>query len=114
MLTLVVTVLFGLGFALFATQNTGPVAVFIGPYTIADIPVYLVILASIIFTLLVCGFLYLLKSLSSSLTISEKEDELKKTKDELAEANKLTHKLELENTKLKTELGEDDKDENSI
>lgn len=113
MLTLIVTVLFGLGFALFATQNTGPVDVYIGPYAIADVPSYLVILASIVFALLVCGFLYLLKSLSSSLTISEKDEELKKTKEELAEVTKTAHKLELENTKLKAEAGEAE-DENAI
>lgn len=113
MLTLVVTVFFGLGFALFATQNTGPVDVFIGPYTIPNVPIYLVILASIVIALLVCGFLYLLKSLSSSLTIREKEEELKKTKSEMAEVTKTAHKLELENTKLKAESGEA-KDENAI
>ncbi|OGM15685.1 hypothetical protein A2V56_02095 [Candidatus Woesebacteria bacterium RBG_19FT_COMBO_42_9] len=113
MLTLVVTVLFGLGFALFATQNTGHTAINVGPYALAEVPVYLVILASVILTLLVTGFIYLLKSLSTSMTISEKEDELKKTKDELAEITKQAHKLELENTKLKAEAGEEE-DENAI
>jgi uncharacterized integral membrane protein len=113
MITLVVTVLLGLAFALFATQNTGPVDIHIGPYNITDAPVYLVILASIVFALLVCGLIYFIKSLSSSLTISEKDEELKKTKEELTETTKLAHKLELENTKLKAESGEED-DENAI
>jgi uncharacterized integral membrane protein len=114
MLTLVITVLLGLGFALFATQNTDPVSVYVGSLAISNIPLYQVILAAIVFTLLISGFIYLLRSLSSSLTISEKDSELTKVKEELGEVTKQAHKLELENTKLKTRLGEEEEDEDSI
>ena len=114
MLTLVITVILGLGFALFATQNTGPVSIYVGDNTLSNIPLYLVILLSIVFTLLLSGFIYLLRSLSSSLTISEKEEDIKKKKEELAEVTKQAHKLELENTKLKAELGKEDEDEDAI
>ena len=114
MLTLVITVILGLGFALFATQNTNPVSIYIGSNSISDIPLYLVILLSILLPLLVSGFIYLLRSLSSSLTLSEKEEDIKKTKQELAEVTKQAHKLELENTKLKAELGREDEDEDAI
>jgi uncharacterized integral membrane protein len=114
MLTLVITVLLGLGFALFATQNTTPVSIYVGSNTFADIPLYLVILLSILLPLLISGFIYLLRSLSSSLTLSEKEEDIKKTKQELAEITKQAHKLEIENTKLRAELGKGDEDEDAI
>jgi len=114
MLALVITVILGLGFALFATQNTAPVSIYVGGNTLSNVPIYLVILLSIVLTLLICGFIYLLRSLSSSLTISEKDEDIKKTRGELAEVTKQAHKLELENTKLKAELGRQDEDEDAI
>jgi len=113
MIILILTVVLGIAFAFFATQNTGHVSVYIGSFNLSNIPLYQVILGSIITALIVAGFIYFLKSLSSSLTINEKDDELKKTKDELAEITKEAHKLEIENTKLKSEAGEEE-DENAI
>ncbi len=114
MLIVIITVVFGVAFAIFATQNTGLVSVQFGPYSLTNIPIYALVLATAATTLFVAGFLYVVKSLSSSLTISEKEDEIKKTKEEEAELTKEVHKLELENTKLKAELGEEDVDEDSL
>ena len=114
MLTLIATVILALVFALFATQNTGSVTIYFGSNSISNVPLYLVILLSIILTLLVSGFIYFLRSLSSSLTLNEKEEDIKKTKGELAEVTRQAHKLELENTKLKAELGRQDEDEDAI
>ena len=107
MLTLIITVSLGLGFALFATQNTGGVTLNFGSYYIDNIPIYLIVLGSLLIGVLASFFAYLGIHLSSKLTISEQKDELKKLKEEESEAVKRAHKLEVENAKLKTELGKE-------
>lgn len=106
MLTLIGTVLLALGFALFATQNTGNVSLNFGQYILPAVPVYLVVLIPLLVGLLAAFFIHLGKDLSSSLTISEGKDKISSLKKDLAEVTKKAHKLELENTKLKTEAGE--------
>ena len=113
MLTLIVTGILGLGFALFAVQNTEPVSLNFGSYTFAGIPVYLLILIPLLVGVLLSWFINLAKGLSQSLTINEQKDKLKESKKEVAELTKMVHKLELENTKLKTEQGKEE-DENAI
>lgn len=100
-------------FSYFATQNSTPVTVMFGPYIFPNLPLYFVILISIIATLLISGFLYILKSLSSSFKIHKKDDDLKNARNEVAELTKEIHKLELENTRLKSDIGAPE-DENSI
>ncbi len=114
MSALILIVVFGIIFGYFATQNAGPITLYFGSYTLAQVPLYLVILGSLALGSLMVGLFYLVRVLSDRLTISEKEDELKKTKEEEVELTKEVHKLELENTKLKAELGEEDVDEDSL
>lgn len=113
MLWIILIAVFAGSFAYFATQNTTLVTIHLGTYIVPDLPVYSVILASILATLIVSGFIYIVKSLSSSLTIHEKEDDLKNARNEVAELTKDLHKMELENAKLKGDLGIPE-DENSI
>jgi len=110
MLILVVTVVLGIIFALFATQNTGFVSIYLGKYMLEHVPVYLVVLLPLFLGLFASLIIYVVKNLSTSLTLSEQKDEVKKLKKELAEVTKKAHKLELENTKLKVETGEFDED----
>ncbi|KKQ42932.1 MAG: hypothetical protein US60_C0010G0021 [Microgenomates group bacterium GW2011_GWC1_37_8] len=114
MLVLVLVIIFGVAFSYFATQNTGGITIYLGSYTLGNIPLYLVVLGSMAICLSIAGLIYLLKNLSSSLTISEKESELRDVKKELAEITKHAHKLELENTKLKAKAGIEDFDDESF
>ena len=113
MLVLIVAVTVGILFAFFATQNTQGIPLIFGNYRIEDIPIYLVMLVPLAVGILVALFIRIPKDLSQSLTASEHKDELKKLKAELAETTKKAHKFEIENAKLKTELGAPD-DENSL
>lgn len=113
MLTLIITAVLGLGFALFATQNTGSISLNFGNFILPSVPIYLVALIPLFIGLLVAWFVHVAKDLSQSLTISEQKDEIKGLKKEITEVTKKAHELELENTKLKTELGEP-LDEDSI
>lgn len=113
MLVLVITVVVGFAFALFATQNTQGALLNIERYSIEAVPVYLIALIPLLIGLLLAYLIHTAKTLSQGLTISELTDQNKDLENNLAEANKKAHKLELENTKLKAKLGEPE-DENSL
>jgi uncharacterized integral membrane protein len=106
MLTLVITVVLAAAFAIFATQNTGFVEIHLGRYVLQDLPLYLIILLSLIIGLLASYFLQVAYFLSLKLTSREQKDEISKLQEKNAELTKLAHKLEIENTKLKGENGE--------
>ncbi|CAN5287453.1 hypothetical protein BH10PAT1_BH10PAT1_5930 [soil metagenome] len=113
MIAIILVIVFGIFFSFFATKNSAPVSLNLGGHIINPVPLYLVILISIAIGVAVVGFIYLVRILSDKLTLSKKKSELKNTKEEVTDLNKQVHKLELENIKLKTQLGEAD-DENSI
>ena len=103
----------GLGFALFATQNTSVVEVNFGHFYIPDIPIYLVVLIPLVIGLFAAFLIYITKDISAEIITTKLEKEAKVAKAENTELVKRVHKLELENTKLKAKLGEDF-DEDSI
>ena len=113
MLTLLVMVAAAIGYAIFATQNTTGIEINLGNYVIPNVPVYLVVLLPLLIGLLASYFIHVAYYLSLKLTIGEKEDELKKLREENADLTKEVHKLELENTKIKSKNGEP-VDEDSI
>jgi uncharacterized integral membrane protein len=104
MITLLITVVLGIVFAVFATQNTGPITLNFGNYTIPT-PTYLAVLTPLLVGLLLGFFIYIFRSLSQSMTISENKEKIKNLKKEIAEVTKDAHKFEIENSKLKTENG---------
>lgn len=113
MVTLITAVVLGVIFAIFSTQNTGPVTLNIGGHILQNIPVYLVILVPLLSGLLLAFLFHITKDLSQNLTINEQKDDIKKLKNDLAEVTKQAHKFELESTKLKEQNG-DAEDEDSI
>lgn len=114
MLTLVITVVLGLAFALFAVQNTQTVDLNFGSYYLPNVPLYLVALFPLLMGLLASLIIHTIKDLMSGITIDEEKKEIKRLTRENAELTKQAHKLELENTKLKAKNGEEEFDEDSI
>ena len=113
MFTLLTTVVIGIFFAIFATQNTEAITLNFGEYVLPNLPVYLAVLTPLLIGLLVGFFMYTLRDLSDDLTINEYQEKIKKLKNDLAETTQKAHKLQIENSKLKKEVGRG-KDENSI
>jgi uncharacterized integral membrane protein len=106
MFALLVSVALGVLFAVFATQNTGPVSLNLGGHHIANIPLYLAVLVPLLIGLLMALFFHLIKDLSQSLTINEQKDQIKNLKKEVAEITKEAHKFQLESSKLKEKNGD--------
>lgn len=114
MLALLLFIIFGLIFGYFATLNTSPVTIRFSSYTLENIPLYLLALASLGFGVLFATLFYIFKSLSTHFVLSKKTGELAKSKKEIAELTKKIHQLEIENTRLKTKNGEEVTDEDSL
>jgi uncharacterized integral membrane protein len=94
--------------------NFTPVTVNLGFYTFANIPLFYVIIGSLLAGLVLSYLVYLIRSISTSLTLRGKNKEIKKEKDEVLELTKRVHQLELENEKLKKELGSPANDTNTL
>lgn len=109
--TLIVTVLFGLIIAYFATQNTAVVSLNFLNYEALDIPLYVVIVGSLLAGLVLSWILSIVNGISTGFKIMGKESKIKDYGKENAEYLKQIHQLELENAKLKaqTNASEDDK-----
>ena len=113
MLILFLAIVLSIIFSIFATQNTGLITLYFYSYSLPNIPIYIVILASVLSAFVISLLVQLIKNLSSGMTISNQKSKIKFLKRELAEVIKDLHKMELENAKFKAEAGEP-QDENSI
>ncbi|MEN9407669.1 MAG: hypothetical protein RLZZ455_885 [Candidatus Parcubacteria bacterium] len=83
MIILITAVLLSLGFAYLATQNTTGVTLFAGGYAIESIPVYLLILGSLLLGLFTAWFLSTISSVASFMTIRKKDGTIHKATQEL-------------------------------
>jgi uncharacterized integral membrane protein len=114
MLTLILIVSFGLVFGYFSTLNTTNVIIKFLDYSTTPLPLYLVILASIGIGILITMVFNFLRWFATSRKLGKKDRELRSTTNEVNELTKTVHKLEIENAKLKTELGATEVDHDSI
>lgn len=102
MFAFIFTIVFGIIIAFFATQNTTPVSLQLGSYTASGIPMYLVILISLLMGLLFAWIFSLLTALSSLFTLRGKDQLINHEKKTNEELKRRVHDLELENARLAT------------
>lgn len=114
MLRLIITGIFGLIIAFFATQNTNIVSVKFLQYSLSSIPLYFVVIGSLVVGIFLTWILSLVGSISSLLTLRGKESKLKEAQRENTDLVKQIHKLELENERLKAESGISNADDKSL
>ncbi len=103
MLGLLLTVAFGLLFAFFATQNTAITVVKFLPITFFALPLYVVVIASMLIGLLIGSIIHMTQLFSSWSILRGKDSTIKKSKKIELEQQQKIRELELENTKLKTQ-----------
>lgn len=111
---LVFTVLFASAVAYFATQNTRPIEIHIANYSFTGLPLYFIVLVSLLVGLLFSWLITFIQSISSTFTLHDRENALRETKRSNAELLKRVHQLELENTRLKAKTGKEETDEKSL
>lgn len=102
MLALIVIVLFGLGFAYFSTLNTAVISVnFLG--TLLIVPLYGLVLGSLLLGVVVSWILSLFDWASSAWALKKSESKIKESEESLDSLRKKIHDLELENARLRGE-----------
>ena len=94
--------------------NLMPVTVNLKFWTFSNIPLFYVIIASILAGLTFSYLIYLIHVISTSLKLRGKNKEIKKNKNEVLELTKRVHQLELENEKLKHDPGSESEDPDSL
>jgi uncharacterized integral membrane protein len=104
MVVLLVAVIFGGLIAYFGMQNISPVTIRLNEYVWDDVPLYLVIVGSLLVGLFIAWILYFARSVSSTLTIYGKDRAMKKAKHTVADLERRVQELEAEKAQLKNEL----------
>lgn len=101
MISLIILIVSGAGFAYFATQNTAHVSINLFNYALVNVPIYVVVLAALLIGILICWIISVFGSISTSITIFGKNSKIKKDSQDIEALKKQVHDLELENTRLK-------------
>lgn len=114
MLALIFTLLVGSGLVYISTYNFMLVSVNFGFFVLTDIPLFYVILGSLITGIILSYGIYLINQISNSIRFREKDLEIKKNKGEVLELSKTVHQLELENEKIKNGTTVESIDENAL
>lgn len=94
MLALIVLVIFGLGMAYFATQNTLPISFTIGNYRFTNVPLYILAIGSLLLGIFISWIVSVMDDLSPSKGIDKTDKTIEELKEEKQE-------LEVENARLK-------------
>ncbi len=77
------------------------VALHFGPYLFSGIPLFYIIIGSLLIGLSLSYLFALIRSISTGFTIRRKDNKIKQTKSEIVDLTKQIHQLELENERLK-------------
>lgn len=101
MIVLIFLLVFGSGVAYLALQNTSHVTFTILSYTFSDVPLFSVIIGSLLAGALLVYIIHLINSVSTAFTIHGKNKKIKESEKNVTELTKKIHQLELENEALK-------------
>ncbi len=96
-------VVFGFVVAIFATQNTAGVDVVLANSVVPDVPLYAIVIASLLLGLLVGWIVNLFWSISSFFSFRSQEDTIAGKNRALNDLNRKVRDLERENDKLRIE-----------
>ncbi len=100
---IILSVLFGLGIGYFATQNTLPVTIHMGELILEEVPLYLVVLGSLLLGLFIAWTFYLARTLSTTLAIYGRDSAIKRAKQVVADLEQRVRDLEAANARLKVD-----------
>jgi hypothetical protein len=101
MIVLLATIVFGLFFGIFATQNTGGVTLYLGSYILPNLPIFYIVLGAFFIGVASAWFLSLFHSFSTFFILRRKENTIRELKKTTGELIRRVHQLELEIVKTK-------------
>lgn len=114
MLGLIVTIIFSLEVAYFAIQNSSGVPIRFVNYQFTGIPIYIVVVTSILAGVLMAWFISALNSASYFMKLRSKDSTINKDRKDILEMKSKIRNLEIENEKLRNQKRVIVKEEKSI
>jgi len=114
MLILILTLIIGSVLVYISKFNFMLVTVNFGYFILSDIPLFYVIVGSIVFGLMLSYIVYLINSISTTFRLRGKDHVIKKNKNEVLELTKRIHQLELEIEQQKNGRPIEPSDENAL
>lgn len=103
MFALILLIIFGLGVAFFATQNTGLVHIVIANYLITGVPLYIIVVGSLLLGVFISWLVSLVDWLSSTIALRWKDAQTNRSDKRMQELQQQVYDLEVENARLKGE-----------
>lgn len=101
MITLILFLVVGSVMAYLAQNNLVQVTLHLGTYVFSGIPLFYIIIGSLLTGLGLAYFIQLFNSFFTALTMRGKDSKIKQDKSDIADLTKRVHQLELENERLK-------------
>lgn len=101
MLTVILFLIVGGVMVYLAQNNLMLTTVSLGPYVFSNIPLFYVIIGSLLTGLGLAYLIYLFNSIFTAFALRGKDNKIKQTKSEIVGLTKQIHQLELENERLK-------------
>jgi lipopolysaccharide assembly protein A len=114
MLILILLLVVGSFLVYISKYNFALVSVNLGMTVIDNVPLFYVIVASVVFGLILSYLVHLVGAISTSWTLRGKDNQIKKDKGEILELTRRVHQLELENEKQKNIGGIESSDKNAL
>jgi uncharacterized integral membrane protein len=103
MSTLIILIIFGLGMAYFATQNTGLTHITVANFYSGGIPLYIVVIGSMLLGIFISWLISLVNSLTASFKMRKINSQMRDANRTIDELTKKNADLLKENTSLKEE-----------
>lgn len=114
MIILILLLVVGSGLVYISKYNFTPVTVNFGTFALTNIPLFYVIVGSVVFGLLISYLVHLVTSVSTYFAMRGKNKQLQKEKEDVLELTKRVHQLEIENEKIKHEPEVTNDDPNAL
>ncbi|OGK62962.1 hypothetical protein A2334_01875 [Candidatus Roizmanbacteria bacterium RIFOXYB2_FULL_38_10] len=114
MLVIILLLILGSILVYVSRFNFQPVSVNLGFTVFQGIPLFYVMVGSLLIGLVLSYLVYLVNAISNSFVLRGKNNEIKKNKEEILELTKRVHQLEIEKEKLKKDSGIEPRDSNAL
>ena len=115
MFSLILLIIFAIGFGYFATFNVISIPVVLGSfYTFPSVPLYAVIGIALLIGIVLAWLISLTSQLASAITLHKVKNEITDKKSTIHEMTKKVNELQIENANLKGELKNEPLDDSSL
>ena len=114
MLEIIFSLIVGTLLVYISRYNFQPVSVNLGFTVFSGIPLFYIIVGSLLIGMVLSYLVSVIKSISTSFVLHGKNVEIKKNKGEVLELTKRVHQLEIKNEKLGKESGIEPDDRNAL